>query len=1137
MALRADETLTYAELDARANLLAHRLAACGIGPERVVGVALPRTAGLIVTLLAILKTGGAYLPIDPEHPADRRAMILEDAGPELLVTDSGTETPHGVPTLMLDAVDFSAADSGPLGRPQDGRSAAYVIYTSGSTGRPKGVVLDRAAMDNFLAAMAEAVPVGEEDRLLAVTTVSFDIAVLEIFQPLLAGARVVLASRDEVLDPDALRALVEREAITVVQATPSLWQPLIETRPEVFAKVRVLTGGEALPQVLADLLSGHAAGVTNMYGPTETTVWSMTAPVERHGGPVTLGAPVLNTRVYVLDTALRPVPAGYSGELYIAGDGVARGYRGRPGLSAERFVADPYGPVGARMYRTGDLVRVEAGGALTFLSRLDHQVKVRGFRIELGDIEAALLAHPPVERAAVLMREDRPGDKRLVAYVVTPEGDSPALRAHLAERLPEYMVPGAVVVLDALPLTPNGKLDRRALPAPVRVSLPGGRAPRTELEERLCRLYAEVLGLESVTVDDDFFTLGGTSLSATRVVSRGAREGLTVAIRDLFRARTVARLAPTCALGEPTDGDAAVAVLPAPLPEDELAALSADPDLQEVLPLTPLQEGLVVHSLTTDAAEGLYTVRIGLDLTGEVDPERLRAALDTVVSRHPVLRSGILHEGVGRPVLAVRRRAAVPWRLHDLRGRADQLDTVLRAEAGEPFDIAAAPLLRAALLRLDDGHRLVVTCHHLVLDGWSVPILLAEMLRACQGGPMGPDPGPTATTSPGWPAVTTGAPPPRGARPSGVRPTLVGGAGAVRAQEPVRLESSLDTDTTKRLEQSARGLGVTVNTMVQAAWSVALRELTGQDDVVFGITVAGRPAEVPGASEMAGLFVNTVPLRARPGSDRTLAEVARAVQDDQADLLAHQYLPLVEVQRAAGVAGLFDTVVAFQNYPVDLAALDAVARESGLVVGDADVTDTNHYPLTLTAVPGERLTARLVCRPHLFTPTAAQSLLDRFGDTLARLANAPGTLVGALVSDCEPTDGEDRGDLVELRGFGSIRPTSRPRSRPTTTCCVPPSSSSARTPRRAPSGRLRGAPPGAAIAPRPCGTPSPRTCRTTWSRPCSSPWTPSRRPPAAGSTGARCPSRSSPVPLPGSRGPHFRNCCARCTRRCSASTR
>ncbi|MFJ6613304.1 non-ribosomal peptide synthase/polyketide synthase [Streptomyces sp. NPDC091289] len=1014
VALRADETLTYAELDARANRLARLLADRGTGPECLVGVALPRTAGLIVTLLAVLKTGGAYLPIDPEHPADRRAMILADAAPGLLVTTTGTEVPDGVPALLLDTVDLRTGEAGPLGRPQDPRATAYVIYTSGSTGRPKGVALERSAMDNFLQAMALAVPVGPADRLLAVTTVSFDIAVLEIFQPLLAGGRVVLASRDEVLDPDALRAVVEREGITVMQATPSLWQPLIETRPEVFAGVRVLTGGEALPWSLAGPLAEHAANVTNMYGPTETTVWSMTAPVTEGDGRVSLGAPILNTQVYVLDTALRPVPAGYSGELYIAGDGVARGYRGRPGLTAERFVANPYGS--GRLYRTGDLVRREHDGSFTFLSRLDHQVKVRGFRIELGDIEAALLAHAPVERAAVLMREDRPGDKRLVAYIVSPEGDSPGLRGHLADTLPEYMVPGVVVALDALPLTPNGKLDRRALPAPVRVALSDGRAPRTDLEARLCALYAQVLGVESVTIDDDFFTIGGTSLSATRIVSQAAGEGLTVAIRDLFRARTVARLAPACAVGGPA-GAPPARNLPDPLPQAELAELLADSGVEEVLPLTPLQDGIVVHSLTTDEDRDVYSVCVSLDLAGDVDAERLRAALGTVVSRHPVLRSAIAHEGVSRPVLVVRGRVTVPWRLHDLRGRADRLDAVLRAETAVRFGLAEAPLLRAALLRLDDGWRLLVTGHHAVLDGWSVPVLLGEVLRAYAGDDLGAPPRPYRghlawlaaqdheKSAAAW-----------GEALAGVRPTLVATAHGP-AEAAVRLEGVLDAATTERLTDAARDLGVTVNSLVQAAWSVTLRELTGRDDVVFGVTVAGRPAEVPGVDEMIGLFVNTVALRARPGAARTLAELARSVQDDQADLLAHQYLPLVDVQRAAGVSSLFDTVVAFQNYPVDRAALDATGRESGLVVGDADVDDVNHYPLTLTAVPGERLTARLVCRPHLFDPAAAQTLLDRFTGTLATFADAPASLVGELVPDRGAAVGEHRRDLTELRGF------------------------------------------------------------------------------------------------------------------------
>nr|WP_168496387.1 non-ribosomal peptide synthetase [Streptomyces sp. RLB1-33]QIY73939.1 amino acid adenylation domain-containing protein [Streptomyces sp. RLB1-33] len=1018
VALRADEVLTYAELDARANRLARLMAARGIGPERLVAVALPRTADLVVTLLAVLKTGGAYLPVDPDHPAERITMVLADARPDLLVTTGDwTPRPAGTPAVLLDEIDLTDGDATPLGRPQTGTTTAYVIYTSGSTGRPKGVVLERAAMDNFLQAMRAAVPLRPDDALLAVTTVSFDIAVLEIFLPLLTGARVVLASRDDVLDPDALRTLVERERVTVMQATPSLWQALVEDRPHVFAGVRVLTGGEALPQPLAALLAGHATSVTNMYGPTETTVWSMTAPVD--GGPVTLGKPILNTQVYVLDSALHPVPEGLGGELYIAGEGVARGYHGRPGLTAERFVANPYGP--GRLYRTGDLVRLGKDGGITFLSRVDHQVKVRGFRIELGDIEAALLAHPPVERAAVVLREDRPGDRRLVAYVVSAQGDSPELRGHLADRLPEYMVPGAVVALDALPLTPNGKLDRRALPAPVRVAAPDGRAPRTPVEEHLCRLYAEVLDIDAVTIDDDFFTLGGNSLSATRVVAQAARAGLTVPVRDLFRARTVARLAPACRTGAP-DSTAHASPLPDPLPAEELATLLADPDTEQVLPLTPLQEGLLVHSAFATGDRDVYTVQLRLDLHGDLDADRLRAALDTVLARHPVLRSAVLHEGLRRPVLAVRRACTVPWRTYDLRGREDEADRAARTERDEPFDLATAPLLRAALLRLDDGHRILLTCHHLVLDGWSVPIVIRETLRAYRGTSPGPDPRPyrdhlvwlagrdREESLAAWSRALADA-----------RPTLVAAPVEQPAQTaPVRLERELDAGTTRLLESRARELGVTVNSLVQAAWAVALRTLTGRDDVLFGITVAGRPAELLGVEDMAGLFINTVPLRARPDTARTLAELARDIQDGQADLLAHQHLPLVDIQRAAGVPNLFDTLVIFENYPVDRDAINAAADATGLALADADLTDATHYPLTLSAVPGERLLARLACRPGQFAVAAAAELLDRFAEVLARAATAPGTLVGDIgpqPAAPAPQAHKDRDDRVELHGF------------------------------------------------------------------------------------------------------------------------
>ncbi|MFF7400486.1 amino acid adenylation domain-containing protein [Streptomyces murinus] len=561
--------LTYRDLDDRTNRLARLLIEQGAGPERFVAVALPRSAELVVALLAVLKTGAAYVPIDPDYPADRIAAILEDARPMAVITGYGAQ--HALPKetarILLDdpatqrAIGAKAAD-GLRDDERPGASSAgtpaYAIFTSGSTGRPKGVVIEHRALVNFLTSMQERFALRTGDRLLAVTTIAFDIAGLELYLPLLNGAAVVLAAPEQVRDPLALRALIAATGVTVMQATPSLWHAVVADSEGELAGVRALVGGEALPGELARTLVSRTAAVTNLYGPTETTIWSTAAEVHADAtGVSSIGRPIANTQVYILDTALSPVPAGVPGELYIAGAGLARGYLNRPDLTAERFVADPFGAPGARMYRTGDLVRWSTTGQLEYLSRIDDQVKVRGFRIELGEIEAVLAAHPGIAQAAAVVREDRPGDKRLVGYVVPAPGavlDPRALRAHAAAALPEYMVPATVMVLDTLPLTPNGKLDRRALPAPEFTAHATGRAPRTAREKRLCELFAEALNVEQVTIDDNFFELGGHSLLATRLISR-VRTVLDVelGIRALFDAPTVAGLVERLDTADPDD--------------------------------------------------------------------------------------------------------------------------------------------------------------------------------------------------------------------------------------------------------------------------------------------------------------------------------------------------------------------------------------------------------------------------------------------------------------------------------------------------------------------------------------------------------------------------------------------------------
>ncbi|MGW2515373.1 non-ribosomal peptide synthetase, partial [Streptomyces scopuliridis] len=539
--------LTYVELDAAADDLTRRLRERGVGAGSLVAVSLPRTVELVVALLAILRAGAAYVPLDPDHPADRLAFVLADAAPALLLTDRAGDPSAGrdVPRLYVDETPSPGrlADDHRVSVP--GTAAAYTIYTSGSTGRPKGVVVPRDAVTNFLHSMAERHAVAEGDRLVAVTTVGFDISVLELFLPLVTGATVVLADRDTVREPARLASLVaaERDRATtlLMQATPGLWRELLDSAPEALRDVRALVGGEALPPDLADALAAHTASVHNMYGPTETTVWSTTAPVSVGGAP-DIGAPIGNTSVFVLDAGLRPVPVGVPGELYVGGAGLARSYHQRPALTAGRFVANPYGPPGSRLYRTGDLARWNGHGTLDYLGRVDDQVKVRGFRIELGEVESVLLTHPDVHRAVVTVREDTPGDRRLVGYVVAGT-DGATLRRFLGESLPDYMVPSVVMAIDTVPLTPSGKVDRGALPAPVHAA-GAGRTPRDPREEALCALFAEVLGVERICIDDDFFDLGGHSMLAARIVDRiRERLGMEITVRAVFGHPTVARLA------------------------------------------------------------------------------------------------------------------------------------------------------------------------------------------------------------------------------------------------------------------------------------------------------------------------------------------------------------------------------------------------------------------------------------------------------------------------------------------------------------------------------------------------------------------------------------------------------------------
>jgi amino acid adenylation domain-containing protein len=546
-----EQQLSYRELNSRSNQLAHHLLKLGVGPDSLVGVCVQRSPDMFAGLLGIWKAGGAYVPLDPQYPLDRLSLMLEDSGLSVLLTEKPLRAKFSgykgqLVCLDSDAISRENGENYPEAAKSE--NLAYVIYTSGSTGKPKGVQICHRSLVNFLISMKSSPGLTSLDTLLAVTTISFDIAALELYLPLIVGARVVLASRETALDGYKLRETLAGNAITVMQATPATWRLLLEAGWEGSNNFKILCGGEALPRELAAELLKRGSSIWNMYGPTETTVWSTTSRITAEEGPITIGRPIANTEVYVLDDHLDPVPVGIPGELYIGGAGVARGYLHRPELTAEKFISHPFRAreSGARLYRTGDLVRFRTNGELECLGRIDNQVKVRGFRIELGEIESVLGQYPGVKQGVVVAREDTSGSKRLIAYVVVHQGQAfgpEALREFLKLKLPDYMLPSRFVFLETLPLTPNGKVDRKALPAPEDMESTAQKryvAPRNSVESRLVKIWESVLTIRTVGIEDNFFELGGHSLLVAKLLRRIEHTfGKELSMAAIFEAPTI----------------------------------------------------------------------------------------------------------------------------------------------------------------------------------------------------------------------------------------------------------------------------------------------------------------------------------------------------------------------------------------------------------------------------------------------------------------------------------------------------------------------------------------------------------------------------------------------------------------------
>ena len=1013
--------LTYRELDRRSNRLANHLRARGVGPEAVVGLSMGRSAEIIVGLLGILKAGGAYVPIDPTYPEARIARIVEDAGARVIVTLAEFAAAMPAANITLVRLDEDAAD---LDAESDARpesavtssSLAYVLFTSGSTGTPKGVAIEHRQLVNYVRGVGSTLALPEDASYAHVSTFSADLGNTVLFPPLCLGGTLHVLAQELTTDPDGLAAYFTRERIDCLKIVPSHLAALLSaSHPERLIPRRLLVlGGEGSSWDLIARVARLAPDcrILNHYGPTETTVGVLTYPVDRAAPTPTalvpLGRPLPNSRVYVLDGLRQPVPIGVPGEIYIGGDGVARGYLGRPDLTGERFVTDPFGPPGSRLYRTGDRARCLPDGTICFLGRVDFQVKIRGFRIELGEIEAALQALPAVAEVVVLAQDEASGDKRLVAYLVAAAGslDTAELRASLAQRLPEYMIPASFVVLSALPLTSNGKVSRRALPALEAATIEEAIVhvgPRNPVEEVLAGIWSDVFERPTIGVHERFSELGGHSLLAIQIIAR-TREAFQaeIPLRAIFEHPTIAALAE--------------AVQTSMREEEGLAA----PPIEKVargagLRLSFAQERLwFLDQLEPGSA--FYNVPSGLRIKGALDAAALERALREIIRRHEVLRTTFTSAS-GRPLQIVHETIDFTFPID--RGvpvpSAERDAVVLRhaeIEAARPFDLVTGPLLRARLVELDtDDHLLLLTLHHIVSDGWTRGLLNRELTTLYTAFLAGkPSPLPELTLQYAdyaawqrgwlsgeildrqiayWKKQLDGAPQAIDLPTDRPRPAVQRYRGGQRI-------TVLSAGIARALKDLARREGVTLYMTLLAALDVLLHRYTGQDDIVVGTSISNRGHA--DTERMIGFFINALVLRTQLSRELTFVELLARVRDVCLGAYAHQDMPFerlvqeLQPEPDPSRSPLFQVIFTMQNAPVeaiDLAGLELRAVKAASATVKFDLT------FVMGEIPSG-LGVSIEYNADLFDASTIERMLGHLGTLLESVAKTPSARLGDL---------------------------------------------------------------------------------------------------------------------------------------------
>ncbi|MDN4544791.1 amino acid adenylation domain-containing protein [Pseudomonas sp. C32] len=1008
----AGQSLSYRELNQQANRLANYLRSQGVGAEVLVGIAAERSLELVIGLLAIMKAGGAYVPLDPDYPRERLQHMFEDSGVHLLLTQR-----HLLERLPIPAATTAICldDMAPLleGLSEENlpcvvelQSLAYMIYTSGSTGKPKGAANRHDALYNRLAWMQGAYPLDGRDTVLQKTPFSFDVSVWEFFWPLMVGARLAVAEPGAHRDPAQLVSLIEQYQVSTLHFVPSMLQAFVQGEGfERCASLRqIMCSGEALSVDLQHSLFGVLpnVGLYNLYGPTEAAIdvthWTC---VDDGGFSVPIGNPIANLVTYILDDSLQPQVAGCVGELYLGGIGLARGYHNRPDLTAERFVASPFGAQGERLYRTGDLARYREDGVIEYVGRIDHQVKIRGLRIELGEIEACLLEHPQV-REAVVIALDVGKSKQLVAYVVGDAAIDP-LKQHLRNALPEHMQPSHMLRLDQLPVTPNGKLDRRALPQPdqqVREYV----APRNAVETTLQAVWQALFEVPQIGMQDNFFELGGDSIVSIQAVSRARKAGLSISPKDVFSHPTIAELA---TVAQPLAADQTEPTRVVPVVKIELSTaqyqaleLTAD-EVEDVYPLSPMQQGMLFHSVQ-DGDSGLYVNQIEVGVRG-VDGARLREAWADAARRHAILRTAFLWEGDKEPLQVVLRDAPSLLTELDWRGLDEQPERVRQLafeERERGFSLNRAPLLRLLLVRLeDDRFRLIWTYHHILMDGWSVSRLIGEVLRHYSGEEH--EPVAAYRDYIDWLGQQVAE-----ASEAFWKDKLNNLEGATHLARalPVKapqagyhaIYTHLSAEQSARLQAFAQQQQVTLNTLVQAAWLLLLQRYTGQRTVTFGATVSGRPETLTGSENMLGLFINTLPVVNTVPTEARVGDWLREIQAYNLDIRDFQQTPLGDIQRWAGQGGqsLFDSIIVFENQPVD-----RTLREwNGDSLRFEDVSDfgLTSFAMDLMVSLDEGLRIEYMHQRDQFELATVEVLRSHMESLMQRLCEDAGRAVGEL---------------------------------------------------------------------------------------------------------------------------------------------